>query len=124
MLLRIASIIMGLFLLMGQVYNSAVYGYYQWQFDYFANVLCENQERPELHCDGKCQLAEMLAPAEQKPAPEQLPVFVPSPDLFFQGQPGPLLTDPKPSPAYAIDRVFGLTPGMREVPTPPPRRWV
>lgn len=24
--------------------------------DYVARVLCENRDRPELHCEGKCQL--------------------------------------------------------------------
>lgn len=115
---------MGLFLLVGQVYNSAVYGYYQWQFDYFANELCENQERPELQCDGKCQLAEMLAPAAQKPQPEQLPVFVPAPDLFFQGQHAPSVFVPQAFRVYASVRVFGLVSGIGEVPTPPPRRRV
>ncbi len=30
-------------------------------YDYISNVLCENKDKPELKCDGKCYLAQMLA---------------------------------------------------------------
>ena len=34
---------------------------YIMNYDYISNVLCENKNRPQLECDGKCYLAEMLA---------------------------------------------------------------
>lgn len=34
---------------------------YIMNYDYIVNVLCENKDRPELQCDGKCYLAQMLA---------------------------------------------------------------
>ena len=34
--------------------------YYHANKDYIAKVLCENRSRPELHCDGKCYLAQKL----------------------------------------------------------------
>lgn len=123
-MVKAASILTGLTLLLGQVYNSAVYGYYQWQYDYFANVLCENQDQPELHCNGKCQLAEMLAPAEDTPQPDQMPAFVPAPDLFFLALSAeePALAD---ADRMAIERaVPGLLSRFPEMPSPPPRRWV
>jgi len=30
-------------------------------YDYIVNVLCENKDRPELQCDGKCYLSKLLA---------------------------------------------------------------
>ena len=30
-------------------------------YDYIVNVLCENKDKPELQCDGKCYLKQMLA---------------------------------------------------------------
>ncbi len=30
-------------------------------YDYIANVLCENKDKPQLNCDGKCYLAKQLA---------------------------------------------------------------
>lgn len=45
--------------------------------DYIAANLCENREKPELHCDGKCVLMQKLNMAEEpdsqpKPLPEIL----------------------------------------------------
>lgn len=34
---------------------------YVMNYDYIVNVLCENRDRPELQCDGKCYLAQQLA---------------------------------------------------------------
>jgi len=40
---------------------------YIMNYDYISNVLCENREKPELKCNGKCYLADMLAKeSEQK----------------------------------------------------------
>ena len=30
-------------------------------YDYIANVLCENKDKPEMHCNGKCHLTKELA---------------------------------------------------------------
>jgi hypothetical protein len=60
------------------------------QFDYYANVLCENQNRPEMECNGKCALMQELEAAEDGNTNEA-PVFpnlkvseIPAivPDLF------------------------------------------
>lgn len=34
--------------------------YYHVNKDYIARVLCENRDKPQLHCDGKCYLAKQL----------------------------------------------------------------
>ena len=34
--------------------------YYHVNKDYIARVLCENRDKPELHCDGQCYLAKKL----------------------------------------------------------------
>ena len=34
--------------------------YYHANKDYIARVLCENRDKPDLHCDGKCYLAKKL----------------------------------------------------------------
>lgn len=38
-------------------------------YDYIANVLCENKEKPELHCNGKCHLMKELAKASEDEKP-------------------------------------------------------
>lgn len=35
-------------------------------YDYIKNVLCENRDKPQLECDGKCYLAKMLAEETEK----------------------------------------------------------
>lgn len=34
--------------------------YYHVNKDYIARVLCENRDKPQLHCDGQCYLAKQL----------------------------------------------------------------
>ena len=33
---------------------------------YIAQTLCENRDKPQLHCDGKCYLAKKIKQAEEK----------------------------------------------------------
>ena len=40
--------------------------YYHANRDYIARVLCENRDKPELHCDGKCYLAKQLKAQQDK----------------------------------------------------------
>ena len=40
--------------------------YYQLNKEYIAKNLCENRNRPELHCDGKCYLAKKLKAQQDK----------------------------------------------------------
>lgn len=37
-----------------------ILAHYQLNKEYIARVLCENRDKPELHCDGKCYLAKRL----------------------------------------------------------------
>lgn len=39
---------------------------YAINYDYIVNSLCENRERPESHCNGKCYLAKQLGEESQK----------------------------------------------------------
>lgn len=40
--------------------------YYQANKEYIARVLCENRDKPQLHCDGKCYLAKRLKAAQDR----------------------------------------------------------
>lgn len=40
--------------------------YFQINKEYIARVLCENRDRPELHCDGQCYLAKRLKTEQEK----------------------------------------------------------
>jgi len=57
-------------------------------YDYIVEVLCENRDRPELQCDGKCYLAKLLAEEQrdhdQNPFGEQRSPVEIQPLVFFQ----------------------------------------
>ena len=40
--------------------------YYQINKEYITRVLCENRDKPQLHCDGHCFLAKKLKAQEEK----------------------------------------------------------
>ena len=40
-------------------------------YDYIATVLCENKEKPQMHCNGKCHLMKELAKASETEKPQQ-----------------------------------------------------
>jgi hypothetical protein len=43
-----------------------IYAGFELNRDYIASTLCENRDKPELHCDGKCFLMKKLKQAEEK----------------------------------------------------------
>jgi hypothetical protein len=43
-----------------------IIAHYQLNKAYIARVLCENRDRPELHCDGQCFLAKRLKAQQDK----------------------------------------------------------
>lgn len=38
---------------------------YMLRYDYYANVLCENRDKPELKCNGTCKLAQLMKASEE-----------------------------------------------------------
>ena len=66
-----------------------MYVYYSLDREGFIERLCENKDKPQLKCNGKCMLAKMLAAqtdGEKMPMPmigwEQLLVFLVEPPIF------------------------------------------
>jgi hypothetical protein len=57
---------------------------YQIQKTYYIEVLCENQEEPEIQCEGKCHLSKQLAAESTNPNNEPLP---PSTEAFEETVP-------------------------------------
>jgi hypothetical protein len=43
------------------------------QYKYYVEVLCENKNKPELKCNGKCQLAKELKNVDEEPVKPKLP---------------------------------------------------
>ncbi|TYB76673.1 hypothetical protein ES676_04830 [Bizionia saleffrena] len=53
--------ILSLLLLNNSFKTSIVYGWYALDIESFVEELCENKDRPELKCNGKCYLNEITA---------------------------------------------------------------
>ncbi len=69
-------------ILFSQLYNSFVTAVYQANYNYYATELCENQNKPELHCDGKCYFAKQLALADESHNETEPPQLLPTLRLF------------------------------------------
>lgn len=69
-----------------------MYVYYSIDREGFIERLCENKDRPELKCDGKCMLAKMLqaqTDEDEQPMPvigweQQLVFYLELPDFQLQ----------------------------------------
>jgi hypothetical protein len=46
---------------------------YAVQYKYYVDVLCENKNKPELQCKGKCCLAKELNTVEEEPLRPEIP---------------------------------------------------
>jgi hypothetical protein len=44
---------------------------YEWNKEYIVQTLCINKQKPQLHCNGKCQLAKKIAAEEKDNASSQ-----------------------------------------------------
>lgn len=44
---------------------------YAFDYEYISTVLCENKDKPELKCNGKCYLMQALAEASEKEADQK-----------------------------------------------------
>ncbi|HEV7378295.1 MAG TPA: hypothetical protein VGN64_00765 [Dyadobacter sp.] len=84
--------------------------YYQINKEYITKVLCKNRDRPELHCNGRCDLAKRLN-AQQAKKDQQtsdqvqnLPVvqLFASPVLSFQFYQSSFRRNPELSFAYKL----------------------
>lgn len=71
-----------LVLLQAQLYNSFVVAGYEFSYDYYSQELCENQDQPELHCEGKCFLSKQLSLSSTKQKQTEPPVLIPVLKVF------------------------------------------
>ncbi|XZF13150.1 hypothetical protein ACTHGU_15290 [Chitinophagaceae bacterium MMS25-I14] len=46
------------------VVKLGIIAWYEWNKNYVATVLCENKDKPQMHCCGKCYLRKQLNKAD------------------------------------------------------------
>lgn len=70
------------------IHQGLIYTYFTLNKAYIVQHLCENKATPELKCNGKCHLKEVLSIASKEKHSEQAPVpnleEIKVPTLFFQ----------------------------------------
>ena len=110
------------FLLWGSTLRTPlVYAYYLLDQEGFIEQLCENKDKPELQCNGKCYLSQMLKAAEteeEKSIPvvewKELQLFQDSHRTFLpvlDTEPGSPISSPVHPYAYApVQRIFHPPP--------------
>lgn len=52
--------------------NNILYLVYDYNTDLFVSMFCENKDRPQMNCDGKCQLAKIQKEERKKDAENTL----------------------------------------------------
>ena len=65
-----------------QFYNSAVIGVYELNTSEYIAEFCENQDKPELECNGKCHLSKQLVDVQKEPQSNEPPTLIPEQELF------------------------------------------
>jgi len=108
---KFTSLILVLALFSYQSYHSLVYINYFVNYDYFANVLCENKGNPEKPgCNGKCHLKKQLD--QQKSPTEESPFSKSSQMVYYPDILGVLIQKIKAGQArieqYAITCPLGI----------------
>lgn len=58
--------ILTLAVLLPSISSWGIIAHYQLNKEYIARVLCENRDKPQMHCDGKCYLAKRLKAQQDK----------------------------------------------------------
>jgi hypothetical protein len=99
---------------------------YQLRMDYYVEVLCENRDRPELHCDGKCALAQKLqaAMAESLPEAPQAPNSLQASDFLSQHLGAAVhFSGLKTEPLFPHHQLLAWV-SWQALPDSPPPRWL
>ncbi|HCS19098.1 MAG TPA: hypothetical protein DIW47_00795 [Bacteroidetes bacterium] len=118
---RILAFLLLFSLLTPALLNALVLADYGMRYSYYAEVLCENKDKPELKCNGMCQLVQRL-PAQNEPEEPPMPGLL---EFHFFALCNGLNELPAQS-AYSCFLKFPLfqyhpfSPVPVQVPTPPP----
>ena len=98
-----------------------VYAEFKSNQAYIAATLCENRDRPELNCEGKCYLMKKLKAAEDKEKKQENQAQKKaSVDLFFVEETvAPVLVITIPAQKKASAQKFSLPEFDREIAHPP-----
>lgn len=70
----ITVIILSIVLLTNSLKTSFIYGWYALEIESFIETLCENTDKPEMQCNGKCFLTKVTASDSSENQPEAITI--------------------------------------------------
>lgn len=119
---RITAFVLLFTLLLAQFSRVFVYAGFELNQQYIATVLCVNKDKPEMHCNGQCYLANKLKQAEEKERKQERDAQKKnSQDVFFVSL---IVLTVFPlhckSPGFPGEFSFDLPEHNSEIPHPPP----
>jgi hypothetical protein len=66
-----------------QFYNAVLFVNYRMNVEEITELFCENKDKPELHCNGKCHFSkQLMGETDEKRAPQDIS-FLPEQTLYF-----------------------------------------
>ncbi|KAB1064300.1 hypothetical protein [Salibacter halophilus] len=66
-----------------QFFNAVLFVNYRMNVDEITELFCENKDKPELNCNGKCHFSQQLmGETDEKRAPQEIS-FLPEQTLYF-----------------------------------------
>lgn len=69
---KISTVFLISILLLSLVKSNILYTIYQYDTGLFTQLFCENKQKPQLNCNGKCKLAQLQREQDNKDATETL----------------------------------------------------
>lgn len=122
MLKRITAVLLLITLLLAQFSRMFVYAGFELNERYIATVLCENKDKPAMHCNGKCYLAKKLKQAEEKEKKQERDAQKKNAQdgFFVRSVALPVLPLIVQQPKFPLELAFDLPEHNSEIPHPPP----
>ncbi|MBB2150491.1 hypothetical protein [Pedobacter gandavensis] len=122
MLKRFTAVLLLITLLLAQFSRVFVYAGFELNERYIATVLCENKDKPAMHCNGKCYLAKKLKQAEEKEKKQERDAQKKNAqDVFFVRSAAlPILPLIVQQTEFPMEASFELPVHNNEIPHPPP----
>lgn len=109
-------------MMLAQFSTVFVYAGFELNQGYIASTLCENRDKPEMHCNGKCYLAKKLKQAEEKEKKqERESIRKGTQDTFFVNENLQLVSPVSfIRKAFIPEKPFKLPDNRSEILHPPP----
>lgn len=126
MLRSFTAIFLLINMLLTQFSSVCIYAGFELNQQYIASTLCENKDKPEMHCNGKCYLTKKLKQAEEKEKRQEREAQKKSTADTFFVKSNVLLVFPDYfiRKAFSVERPFHLPESIAEILHPPPVNFI